>query len=453
MHNLKRTFLLLVAVTTVAVNCRAFSLMGPFASWQSAALGYTGTGGPMALGEEYRLTVPVLTYGFDGTFLNFFGASGVTAVNSAFGILNAVPAASAMPANLTGAGFPSRSLAPPNPTATNLRILDLRSAVLATMMGQMGLASPERWVWTLRDRAVVGTATNYTVIQRNYDPVTWQPTDRVNDALYNYTISDTGATASTSPFVRTGDANSRSVASVEATGLPVGQYFTSLTRDDLGGLRYLLRFNNVNTETLQANAILANISSPYAPVQGTNLVNTNTPIATARRPGINKISFSSVGVDALLNVTIQPVTNRYTDTFYHPTNGYLTNQVLERITTIPDIIFTAADLTGTALNNGATFTGATSARWTSFATLNSAVASTAFGPGVIPAGTSNATAIVITFNSLGPSRLNVRTAGNQFLDQFSPSTNSVWGYFDTVIHSVFPDGTTIQALERQLYGP
>jgi hypothetical protein len=318
----------------------------------------------------------------------------------------------------------------------------------------MGLASPERWVWTLRDRTVVNTTTNYVVIQRNFDPITWQPTDRVNDALYNYVISDTGGTASTSPFVRTGDPTSRSVASVEGTGLQVGQYFTSLTRDDLGGLRYLLRFNNVNIETLQANLTLANVSSPYAPVVGTNLVNTNTPVALARRPGMDRVSFSSVGVDALLNVTIRAITNRYTDLYYHPTNGNLTNQVLERVSTIPDLLFTAGDLSGGIIGGGTFSGGAGSGRWINNSGLNPAGAGGGIvsGPGVIPVGTSNATAIVITFNSLGPSRLNLRFAGNQFIDQFSPSTNSVWGYFDTVIYSVFPDGTTIQDLERQLYG-
>ena len=87
----QKIFALAVAVTLV-VDASAFSLMGPFASWQTAAIGYNlpgDVGGPMTLSEDYRITVPVLNYGFDGTFLSFFGANGVAAVNAAMGILNA----------------------------------------------------------------------------------------------------------------------------------------------------------------------------------------------------------------------------------------------------------------------------------------------------------------------------------------------------------------------------
>ena len=80
-----KLFTLAVAATLV-VDASAFSLMGPFASWQTAAIGYNlpgDVGGPMTLSEDYRITVPVLNYGFDGTFLSFFGANGVAAVNAA----------------------------------------------------------------------------------------------------------------------------------------------------------------------------------------------------------------------------------------------------------------------------------------------------------------------------------------------------------------------------------
>jgi hypothetical protein len=145
MRHLTRTLLILVAAFGLATKAPAFSLMGPFASWQATAIGYNlagDIGGPMNLGEEYRLTVPVLTYGFDATFLNFFGSNGVVAINSAMAILNTIPAASAMSANL--AEFPVQAIGPQNATAANLRVRDLKSAAMSTVLGQLGLASPER---------------------------------------------------------------------------------------------------------------------------------------------------------------------------------------------------------------------------------------------------------------------------------------------------------------------
>lgn len=470
MRHLTRPLLILIAAFGLATKAPAFSLMGPFASWQATAIGYNpfgrDVGGPMNLGEEYRLTVPVLTYGFDATFLNFFGSNGVVAINSAMAILNTIPAASAMSANL--AEFPLQAIGPANATAANLQVRDLKSAAMSTVLGQLGLASPERWTYSLRDRVVVGGTTNYLVIQRNFDPVSWAPTNVVNGVLYTYTVRDPIPTPNYADAVETrvsGNINNVTVASVDdGGGLLAGQFFTGLTRDDYGALRYLLRFNNVNVETLDTSVSLAGVTSPYGPVTGTNttnLVGTNVAVATARRPGIDRVSFSGIEVDALLNIAIRPVTNRYTD-LYYITNAFpltLTNQVVQRVTTIPDILFTAADLV--AGGTLADFTGddllrPIASRWVNNSTLNTiggVGGGILAGPGVIPPAGSNTTAIVITFNTLGPSRLNFSAAGARFLDERSAITNGVWGYFDTTtIFSVFPDGLTIQDLERQLYG-
>ena len=41
---------------------------------------------------------------------------------------------------------------------------------------QLGMAGPKRWTWTLRGRATPGNIlTNYSVIQRNFDPFTYKP--------------------------------------------------------------------------------------------------------------------------------------------------------------------------------------------------------------------------------------------------------------------------------------
>jgi hypothetical protein len=320
--------------------------------------------------------------------------------------------------------------------------------------------------YALRDRVVVGGRTNYLVIQRNFDAVSWAPTNVVNGVLYTYTIQDPIPTPNYADAVETrvsGNINNVSVASVDdGGGLLAGQFFTGLTRDDYGALRYLLRFNNVNVETLDASVRLAGVASPYGPVTGTNttnLVGTNVAVATARRPGIDQISFSGMAVDALLNLAITPVTNRYTDQYYLTNALVLTNQVVQRVTTIPDILFTAADLVagGTLADfRGDDLTRPVTSRWVNNSTLNTiggVGGGIVAGPGVIPPAGSNATAIVITFNTLGPSRLNFSDARDRFLDERNYRTNGVWGFFDTTtIFSVFPDGLTIQDLERQLYG-
>lgn len=472
MRRLIQKLLVLGAVATLATSASAFSLMGPFASWQTTAIGYAlvgDIGGPMNLGEEYRLATPVLTYGYDATFLNYFGSNGVLAVEAAMAILNSVPAASAMSDTL--AEFPLQARGPDNATAASLQVLDLKSTTLSIMLGQMGLASPERWTYALRERAVIANTTNYTVIQRNFDPVNWRPTNVVNGVLYTYQIQDPIPIPNYASAVEirvSGNVNNVAVASDDNSNdigtigfLGPGQHFASLTRDDYGGLRYLLRFNNVNMETLPANITLVDTSSPYAPFLGTNITNlagTNIPVATARRPGVERISFSPIPLDSLLNVSIRAVTNQYVDTYFNPTNGLLTNQTVQRVTTIPDVVFTASDLTGLF-----TFAGGSGIRVRTSTTAwvnNSAISSPIVvggginaGPGVIPAAASNTVAIAITFDTLGPSRFNFSGAGARFLDERNSTTNFVWGYFDaTTIYSVFPDGLTIQDLERQLLG-
>lgn len=478
MRHLFKTLLTLVALLGVVSSSRAFSLMGPPATWQTSAIGYNLTadvGAPMNLSEEYRITMPTLNYGFDATFLNFFGSNGVVAVQAAMTILNNIPDVRTM--SYTLAEFPLQGVGPANSTAANLQIRDLKSATLSTVLGQMGLASPERWVFSLRDRIVVGNVTNYIVIQRNFDPINWNPTNTVNGVLYTYTVRDpvpnqitTYSDAVESPADGRTVNPFLSVAGVDdGGGLAAGQFFTSLTRDDFGALRYLLRFNNVNTEqiTLGTTGIggsgitLVPFESPYSLPSGTNTTNslgTNTPVALARRPGIGKVSFRALSIDSLLGINILPVTNRYTDTYYHPTNFYLTNQNLQRVSSLPDILFTAGDLSTGQLITGATLSRPTSTRWINNAALpgNSSLGGigTTPGPGVIPEGDGTSVAIPIIFDTLGPARINFQSGGARFLDERSARLNGVWGFFDTTtIYSVFPDGLTIQDLERQLYGP
>jgi hypothetical protein len=72
-----------------------YSLGGPIAnggdSYQVAALGYAepyDLNAPKNLGQGYRHNTPFMFYTYDQNFVDYFGSSGMTAVDSAYTILN-----------------------------------------------------------------------------------------------------------------------------------------------------------------------------------------------------------------------------------------------------------------------------------------------------------------------------------------------------------------------------
>ncbi len=75
----------------------AYSLGGPIGNagdaWQVRALGYDEPGdlnAPKNLGEGYRRNTPFMFYTYDQNFDDFFGSSGIAAVDNAYTILNQV---------------------------------------------------------------------------------------------------------------------------------------------------------------------------------------------------------------------------------------------------------------------------------------------------------------------------------------------------------------------------
>jgi hypothetical protein len=75
-------------------NAHAFALLGPVQPWMQVTNGVIqpgNIGGPMEMGSGYRWNVPVVTYGFDQSFQDYFGTNGVAAVESAIKILNDLP--------------------------------------------------------------------------------------------------------------------------------------------------------------------------------------------------------------------------------------------------------------------------------------------------------------------------------------------------------------------------
>jgi hypothetical protein len=322
------------------VQTHAFSLMGPFAPWMTPEVGFIrdeawDIGGPRNLGDEFRWNVPVLTYGFDHNFKDFFGQPGIDAVEQAVAILNAVPPASQI--DLLNVPLEAQRV---HATAQAIGILDLKSFALVYLVEQLGLANAPGFVWnTTTTNVPAGVSEENgpqeSLIQRNFDPITLTPSAYVNGARLTYGITDysPGEFAAYFPqgsriaFEYQIDQTEVFPAPVSATisahsrGLRGGEYVVGLTRDDVGALKYLLTTNNINIEPT--------IPSVRAASSPTNFVN------TAARPGVDKITLQR------LDPGQTSFTNIFTDVYVE--NGQFKTQMLRRLVEAPDILFTAAN--------------------------------------------------------------------------------------------------------------
>ncbi|HEX3857366.1 MAG TPA: hypothetical protein VHY30_08730 [Verrucomicrobiae bacterium] len=279
---MKKILLVSAVVFGLLYSAWAYSLGGPVGnnpkpipsnalgdSWQAPVIGYGLPGdenAPKNLGEEYRRNTPVMYYAEDASFLDFFGSNGVVAVDGAFTIMNNLTNVSSYSASLSEFPLESRHI---NFQAQALGLFDLKSFTLGALMEQIGLADPVRYVWTLHDRFHVtpGPACpanmEYLVVQRNFDFVSsplnqLQYSPYINDTLYSYQIIEfcTGPNplALAEPFSVDPLADIDSPVASFAIGY--GDFYTSLTRDDVAGLRYLLETNNINFETATPGALL-----------------------------------------------------------------------------------------------------------------------------------------------------------------------------------------------------
>ena len=139
-----------------------------------------------------------------------------------------------------------------------LHLLDLKSVVLTLILEELGLTEPDRYIWTLRDRVCPACPVcSYTVIHRSFDPVTYEPSAYLNGVLYTYFILETCGgppAAITVPFPVDPTAMDGTAVASRASVLNYGRYNSGLSRDDFGGLRYLLRTNNVNWEMISSDS-------------------------------------------------------------------------------------------------------------------------------------------------------------------------------------------------------
>jgi hypothetical protein len=267
----------------------------PLTSWDTAPIG------PKNIGEFYRRNCPVLYYACDASFLGYFGSNGMVEIDKAFDIMNTIPNADDI--DLSAYPLKSQSI---NYRAKGAGLVDVKSVTLHLLMEQMGLVNPVRYTWTLHSRYILpgGTCTAgdvvYLVVQRNFE-ITPTPLNQiqyssyVNGTLYSYIIAEY-CESRFSPFgpqevladavefavdpldenmftpVAAGDGGwiienpanppfrpplfEANALYPFAFGLFNGSFYTGLTRDDVAGLKYMLRTNNIVWESPAPGAVL-----------------------------------------------------------------------------------------------------------------------------------------------------------------------------------------------------
>ena len=506
MRSLLKIILGTAAVLVGNMEVYGFSLMGPFdPEYQTPDLNYGrpftiiaqvgDLGGPMNSGEEYRIGSPVLVYGFDSTFVEFFGDAGVAAVEAAVTVLNSLPLVSNMSANLSE--FPLNTTRFNN-VAQQLKVLDVKSMALSILLQQMGLACPERYTWSLRTRRPIdGTDPlqyTYHVIKRNFDPVTWQPSSYVNNTLYTYQIVHVREPEDWSDAQEVGvDVANPNVSVIASAGLQTGAtdprvyqqvygplrgvsggfglYYSGLTRDDVGAIRYMYRTGNVNWQAPPVGStgggggggssggspwnivgfqVVSPLpGSPWTVVGGGLFGFTNTvggglvggAPPDGGRGGPGKVAFVRVDTDPLLGEYLFPVTVSYPETVINA-QGVAVNTVTSRQIIRPDVLFTAADV-GVTGNTGRPYVyGVTGTTFTQVQNPGGSPL-VAAGPGILEPG------VTVAFNKVGPWVFNVGDTS-----EAQGATGFVWGSFNGSTNApiIYPQGATVQELESTLFG-
>jgi hypothetical protein len=379
MRQLIKNFLCMVFLASGLQASWGFALLGPNGNggdaWQTAVIGYNllyesftdipggpvflgDIGGPKNYAEGYRRNAPVLYYAYDQNFATFFGLDGEAAADQAFAIMNSLTNVDSYSSSLSEFPFTSQHF---NYTAQSLYLTDIKSVTLHLLVEQLGLAQPERFTWTLAQRSAVAPGVCpideiYTVVQRNFDTITVSPTNLiyspyVNNILYTYWIEEfcTGPNplALTEPFAVDPVAeqytavaanNYSTVVALQSSGLEIesggglqiGGFYTGLTRDDVEGLRYLLRTNNINYET---------------PAAGSELLTTNLgSTIIVSNLDLSVLSASALTNDPVTLLTLFPnllitsVTTNFEDVCTPNVVSYLTNYIGSPVGTAPTFV-------------------------------------------------------------------------------------------------------------------
>ncbi len=330
-----------------------FSLLGPVnEAYQVNVIGYNLTGdigAPKNLAQEYRRNTPVMYYTCDGNFWDYFGARGVEEIDKAFAVFNALPPVSQMSADLSEYPLAARRT---NYKAESLGLLDLKSWTLWMITEQLGLAEPDRYIWALHDRYLQPNTQCpqgevYLVIKRNFDPVIGtsldqlKPTSYVNGTLYSYQLVELcnaplppQAWCQPVPVDAEADIYTAIAAGFGFNDLftfsPYGAFFTGLTRDDVGGLRYLLRTNNMNIESAGTNTFTLITNNVPQLITTSNL----TLLASAA------LTNDAGPLQALFpNVVILATSNYFVNVNVTNFTAYFTNFPWDPIGTAPHLAF------------------------------------------------------------------------------------------------------------------
>ena len=264
---LKRIFGLTLFIGMVP-GAMGFSLLGPVnETYQVPDIAYDlpgDIGAPKNLAEAYRRNTPVVYYACDDNFLNYFGTDGLAAIDAAFAVFNQLTNVSSYSPGLTE--FPQESMRV-NYQAEALGLLDIKSLTMSLIAEQLGLAEPERWTWCLHNRYTLPGASVLKirctdVIKRNFDPVITsvnqlQSSSYVNGNLFTYQIFEicqNGPPLADALEINV-DPLGNPFSAVASIGESYGNYYLGLTRDDVGGLRYLLRTNNYAVEAAGTDTV------------------------------------------------------------------------------------------------------------------------------------------------------------------------------------------------------
>jgi hypothetical protein len=285
---------LTLALSAAAARCAfGFALLGPVNEpYQVPALGYNliptdegffDIGAPKNIGQGYRWNSRNIYYAYDASFFTYFGSDGgaAGAIDQAFAILNALTNYSAYPPDLGDLPLDTRRI---NFSAQALNLIDVKSLVLSGLLEELGLAQPERYVFTLHAAFLPPGAVcpnfEYIVIQRNFDPEFGIYSSYVNGVLYSYIIEEfCGVTPDpvgrvvhqAVPIAVDPNQDAGSFSSVASQLLDPGTFYTGLTRDDVGGLRYLMATNRIEWEIPSTNSFLTITNNSLQLLETSNL--------------------------------------------------------------------------------------------------------------------------------------------------------------------------------------
>ena len=351
---LKRYWLIPALLMAASQSLLAFSLGGPFnEAYQVQTIGYqlvppnfgTDLMGPKNIGQGYRYNTRVVYYAADASFLTYFGTNAINEIDKAFAVFNSLSNVDSYSPSLAEIPFNTSRV---NFAAAQLGLIDLKSMTMHLIMEQLGAAEPDRYTFALHSRALPAGSQcpnyDYLVVVRNFDPVTYQYSPYVNGVLYSFGILElcNASAATQGNFApELADAQETAVdptqeanelSAVAANGILLGGYYTGLTRDDVGELRYEWSTNRVNNESVSPDSQLQVSNTPtILSTSNFNLLLTaelvDTPAQFASNfPGLtitgSNFAWTSNIVTTNVTTIITTVTN--TSPFGPPGNGTVT---------------------------------------------------------------------------------------------------------------------------------